>query len=336
MSNSIVELYTLEVDDTVIKVGSNLDTREISFYTERDGIISPVNETIRNRAIKMISQLSEVPNTEFMAILEASINNCRSYNNKNGYSNSNLEKNTRYLSILCDKSDLTESDASYDVLDNTFTFILPNQCLDLTGILGFRNAVTINQIISHEVGHMSVSDISIDSDNNLVGNIGFLQMKIPIKISKKTSEGNNYFIIDKSQEIKENGARGLEELFNELETDERTNGATAPNFAHILDRITDRKLRFARQNHSLIDYYVSMQNIIPSRDKAMLLLMGIEAYYDCVRQQNKEFASKLEEKISQILADYEIRRISSKNDIAHQSTISDSTNPNIGDDTDSR
>ncbi len=144
------------------------------------------------------------------------------------------------------------------------------------------------------------------------------------------------YIIDKNHEIKENGARGLEELFNELETDERTNGATAPNFAHRLDRITDRNLHFARRNHSLTDYYISMQNIIPSRDKAMLLLMGIEAYYNCVGQQNKEFASKLEEKISQILDDYEIKKISSRNDVAHQSITSESTELNISDDTDSR
>ncbi len=336
MSINIVELYTLDIDGTSIMVGSNLDTRELSFYTKRDGIILPVDEVVHNQVIKMISQLSEGPSTDFKELLENSINNCRNYNSKKGYSNSNLEKNIKYLSISCDKSDLEQSDASYDVLNNTFTFILPKPCLDFTGMLGIRNAITMNQITSHEVGHMSVSDISVDKDNNLVGNIGFLQMKIPIKISKKTSDGNNYFIIDKNHEIKENGARGLEELFNELETDERTNGATAPNFAHRLDRITDRNLHFARRNHSLTDYYISMQNIIPSRDKAMLLLMGIEAYYNCVGQQNKEFASKLEEKISQILDDYEIKKISSRNDVAHQSITSESTELNISDDTDSR
>ena len=68
----------------------------------------------------------------------------------------------------------------------------------------------------------------------------------------------------------------------------------------------------------------------------MLLLMGIEAYYNCVGQQNKEFASKLEEKISQILDDYEIKKISSRNDVAHQSITSESTELNISDDTDSR
>lgn len=335
MSNNIVELYTLKVDDIVIMVGSNLDTRELSFYTESNGVISPVNETIYNRTIQRISQLSEIPNTEFRTLLEASINNCRNYNNKKGYSNSNLEKNTRCLYISCDESTLTRSDASYDVLNNKFTFILPSQFVDLTGISSFRNIVNINQIISHEVGHMSVSDISIDTDNNLVGNIGFLQMKIPIKTHTKTSDGNNYFIIDESQEIKENGARGLEELFNELETDERINGATAPNFAHILDRVTDKKLHFARQNHSLTDYYISMQNIIPSRDKAMLLLMGIEAYYNCVRKQDNEFARELEDKIVQILTDYEIRKNLSKSNNV-QSTINDSTKSNIGYDTESR
>lgn len=332
MGSNIVELYSLEVDGTVVLVGLNLDTRELSFYTEKNGVILPVSQTIRNQTIKMISQQSEVYSNEFKTMLENSINSCRNYNDKKGYSNLNLEKNTRHLSVLCSKSDLSQSSASYDVFNNTFTFALPDQYWDLSGISGFLKARTINQITSHEVGHMSVSDISIDNDNNLVGSIGFLQMKMPIRTCIETSDGSNYYILDKKQEIIENGARGLEELFNELENDERTNSSITPNFAYRLDRITDGKLRFARQNHSLTDYYISMQNIVPSRDKAMLLLMGIEAYYSCERQQNEELASKLEEKISQILTDYEIK----KSSISNQITMSDSTKPDIGDDSHSR
>lgn len=313
MSNNIVELYSIELEGSTIWVGSNLDTRELGFYTKTNGIIIPVNANLRNQAIQTLSQESGVPNDEFKSMLEKSINDCINYNKKKGYSNSNLEKNARHLSISCEESELSHSEAFYDTLNNTFKFSLPRQYLELSGFLRILKAKTINQVISHEVGHMSVSDISIGSENNLIGNIGFLQMSLPIKISSKTADGNNYYVLDESQEIKENGARGLEELFNELENDERTNSSIAPDFAHRLDSITDGRLRFARQNHSLTDYYIIMQNIIESKDKAMLLLMGIEAYYTCVRTQDQEFAIKLKEKINEVISDYEIRKSSIKN-----------------------
>lgn len=332
MSRNIVELYTLELDGDVVLVGSDLDTRQIGFYTEKDGIISPADEATCQQAAKMISQLSEVPSPEFRTILEDSINACRNYNNKKGYSNSNLERNARQLSLSCSKSDLAQSNASYDIFNNAFTFDLPEQCWNLSGISGLlMHRRSINQIISHEVGHMSVSDMQI-RDNNLVGNIGFLQMTVPIEMSTQTSDGNNYYRIDKSQEIKENGARGLEELFNELENDARVNSSLSPNFAHRLDTITNGKLRLARQNHSLTDYYMTMQNIILSKDKSMLLLMGIDAYYSSIRQQEQNFASKLENEINRVLTDYEIAKTSSKSSSTYQPTIGD----NLGDDSDAR
>ena len=73
---------------------------------------------------------------------------------------------------------------------------MPEQYWNLAGLSSYLNSQYLNLIISHEIGHMSVSDISIDSDNNYVARVGFSQMKIPVKQSFATSDGNNYYMID--------------------------------------------------------------------------------------------------------------------------------------------
>ncbi len=94
---------------------------------------------------------------------------------------------------------------------------------------------------------MAVSEIKLDNEGNVVAATGFLQMMIPISESFKTLDENDYYRLDDSKEIKENEGRGLEELFNVLETDEITNNSISPDFAHKLDRATEGKLRSARR-----------------------------------------------------------------------------------------
>ena len=83
---------------------------------------------------------------------------------------------------------------------------------------------------------------------------------------------------------------------------------------------------------------MDMQNIIMCRDKAMLLLMGIDAYYSSIRKQDQEFANKLETEISKMLTEYEIMKMktSSKSTISSQAIINDGTEGNIGGDFDLR
>jgi hypothetical protein len=311
MNKNIVELYTLELDGTYVFAGADLDTRKINYYREQDGIIFPVNEELYQQAIQFKEQSSNIPNPDFKAMLDRVIERCKIYNNEKGYSNTTLERNMNNLSISGQKSSLDQSQAFYDTFNNSFSFELPENYWELSGIMGILMQRSMNQIISHEVGHMSVSDIQIES-NMFIGSIGFLQMKIPIKSSMQTSDGNNYYRIDKEQKIKENGGRGLEELFNELENDEKTNSRIAPNFAFELDKLTEGKLHLARRNHSLAEYFMVMESIIPNRENSLVLIMQIELYYEAVGSQNEQSIKTLESEISKTLLDYEIRKRSAQ------------------------
>lgn len=311
MNKNIVELYALELDDNHVFAGADLGTREINYYREQDGMIFPVNEELYQQVIQFKEQSSNIFNPDFKIILDRAIDRCKIYNSEKGYSNTTLERNMNYLSISAQKSSLDQSQAFYDTFNNSFSFELPESCWELNGIMGVLMQRRINQIISHEVGHMSVSDIQIE-DNMIIGSIGFLQMKIPIKSSIQTSDGNNYYRIDKEQKIKENGARGLEELFNELENDEKTNSRIAPNFAFELDKLTDGKLRLARRNHSLEEYFMVMESIIPYRENSLILIMQIELYYEAVRSQDEQSVKTIESEISKTLMNYEIRKQSTQ------------------------
>lgn len=307
MNKNIVELYKLEFEGLVFFAGVDLATREIRFYTEADGIISQATESLCQQIIKYNEKSSEVLNPNFKIMLDNAIKLCKDYNNERGYSNLTLEKNLSNLTISSRVSSLELSQAHYDVFNNEFLFELPDSVWESRGLTSIMMQNTINQIISHEVGHMSVSDIKV-GDDTVVGSIGFLQMRIPIKSSFRTSDGDNYYRIDREQKIKENGGRGLEELFNELENDEKTKNATAPQFAYRLNMLTEGKLGLARRNHSIADYAEIMESIIPNKENALLLLMQIELYYKAVGSRDEQSIKTMELDITSTLMDYEIKK----------------------------
>ena len=314
---NLVELYSIIIDGNMVLVSSDIKTRELFFYTNQNGVLLPIDDSLRKKVEETILQSDFTPSSEFKTLLDGAINNYRKYNSSNGYSNVNLEANLKHVTYYCEKDDTSRPEASYDVFNNSFRFILPEQYWNLAGFSSYLNSQYLNLIISHEIGHMSVSDISIDSDNNYVARVGFSQMKIPVKQSFATSDGNNYYMIDKSKEIEENGGKGLEELFNELETDIATNNKVAPDFAFRLDTITNSKLRYARRSHSLEDYYRCMMGIIPLREQAQVLLKAIDLYYSAIGKQEKEKSNAMNDLIEQLLTMYEMENM--KNDIPKQS-----------------
>lgn len=173
-------------------------------------------------------------------------------------------------------------------------------------------SLVFRQIIAHEIGHLSVSEIKLDDVGNVIISTGFLQAKIPISESLRTADENVYYRLDNSKEIQENDGRGLEELYNALETDKVTNNALSPDFAHKLNRITEGKLLSARRKHSLEEYYDVMQSIIPSYDRAQLLLIGLKCYYEAINGTDKELINQLNNMIEQLIDNYEIHFLSSK------------------------
>ncbi|MCM1052692.1 MAG: hypothetical protein NC483_01765 [Ruminococcus sp.] len=311
MSKIVVEIDNFKFEDMQILEGTDILTRELYFYIENNGKIIPVSDEIKSKILakkfKSLQTLNEI--RQFIDnIGKKYLEN----NNKNGFSNSALQRNLQNLYIKSDdESDLQESSASYEAFSNTINIKIPRKFLKELNINWQLNLI-FQQIIAHEIGHLSVSEIKLEDAWNVTISTGFLQMRIPISQSYKTTNGDSYYRLDNSKEIKENDSRGLEEMFNAMETDEVSNSATSPNFARKLDRVTEGNLHSARRNHSLEEYYEIMQSIIPSYDKAKLLLLGIKAYYEAINGTNKELINQLNNMIEQLVDGYEIYFLSSQ------------------------
>jgi len=73
-------------------------------------------------------------------------------------------------------------------------------------------------------------------------------------------------------------------------------------------QLTEGKLRLARRNHSLAEYFMVMENIIPYRENSLLLIMQIELYYKAVESQDEQSIKIFESEISKTLMEDKIRK----------------------------
>ena len=306
MSKNILELFSLDIDNRTVFVGSDLSTRELCFYVIKNDRLTIIPKELHDEVSKKIFDKSGV-NTSLKELLESLVRTYAEDNTNKSYDNSNLNKNWKNIRILCSQSSFNKSSASYEAINNTLNFELPKELLNFSQLLPLQVKATLHTILIHEIGHMSVSELQIEN-NSLVGKVGFIEKRFPLKESLLTTDGNNYFRAEMDIEPQTNEGQGLEELFNELETDERANSATAPRFAHELDNLTNGKLRIARQNHSLESYYSMMQEIIPSEDMAKMLLIAINKYYELLHSQNNELVNQINSVISQIILEYQIAK----------------------------
>lgn len=273
MTKIIVELDTFKYEDMQILLGSDILSRELHFYVENNNEIIPVSDVVKNRILTKIAESSQSLNE----IKQFIYNVGKKYlenNNLYGFPNSVLQRNLQNLCVEYSECDLPESSASYEAFHNIMNIKLPRKYLNVSNV-NMELSSILRQIIALEIGHLSVSEIQLDDSGNVIISTGFLQAKIPISESLRTIDGIVYYRLDNSKKIQENDGRGLEELYNVLETDKVTNNALSPNFAYKLNRITEGKLLSARRKHSLEEYYNVMQSIIPSYDRAQLLLIGL-------------------------------------------------------------
>lgn len=309
MTKIIVELDTFKYEDMHILLGSDILSRELHFYIENNNEIIPVSDVVKNRILTKIAE----PSQSLNEIKQFIYNVGKKYlenNNLYGFPNSVLQRNLQNLCVEYNECYLQESSASYEAFHNIMNIKLPRKYLNVSNV-NMELSSILRQIIAHEIGHLSVSEIQLDDSGNVIISTGFLQAKIPISESLRTTDGNVYYRLDNSKKIQENEGRGLEELYNALETDKVTNNALSPNFAHKLNRITEGKLLSARRKHSLEEYYNVMQSIIPSYDRAQLLLIGLKCYYEAINGNDKELVNQLNSMIEQLIDDYEIHFLSS-------------------------
>lgn len=307
MNKIIVEVDTFKFEGMQILLGSDIVTRELYFYIENNSEIRPVEDDIKYKILTKINKSLQGSN-EIRYLIDSIGKKYLENNALNGLSSLVLQRNLQNLYVECGECDLQQSSASYEAFRNILNLKLPGDYLKASNL---KLNLIFKLIIAHEIGHLSVSEIKLDDARNVVISTGFLQVRIPIGETLKTIDGNEYYRLDNNKEIKENDGRGLEELCNALESDKVTNNAISPYFAHRLDVITEGKLRIARQNHSLEEYYDIMQSIIPSYERAQLLLIGLNCYYEAIDGTDKELINQLNNMIEQLINDYEIHFLSS-------------------------
>ena len=317
MRRDIVELYTLGVDGNTVYVGSDILTHERLYYVIKDNKMIPASQDIID---KINIEESKEDYQDIKRLVESKVSQYIRDNEQRKYPNKLLNINWDNICIDYNKNGLYASSASYDVFNNTLNYSLPYEYS--RGFLTPQMRAVIDQVITHEIGHMAASELEIERKTelrminemetnivhitNLVGKTGFLEMRIPIIDEIVLDNGDSYYRVDKNREVVENGGRGLEELFNEMETDERTNNATAPYFGRRLDILTDGKLRLARFNHSLDTFYSMMEEIYSTIGTARFLLAGIDGYYKAKRTGNEEIKKEFEEVINKLLDYYEV------------------------------
>ena len=306
MNKNILELFALDIDNRTVYVGTDISTRELCFYVSENNKMVPISEELYKKVSNEIFGENK-DNDSFKELLESLVRTYSEDNTNKSYDNTNLIKNWKHIRILYSQSSFDNSSASYEAINNILNFELPNELLSFSWPLSFQEKAALHTILIHEIGHMSVSEMQI-KNNSLVAQTGFYEKRFLLKESILTTDGNNYFRVEENKELQINDGEGLEELFNELETDERANSATAPKFAHDLDDLTDGKLRIARQSHSLDSYYRMMQEMIQSEDMAKLLLIAINKYYECLHSQDFELAKQIDSAINQVLLEYQISK----------------------------
>ena len=305
MGKTILEISTLNIDNITIFVCTDLSTRELYFYENKNGIMIPLPKEICAKAQKKIFSKSELPPI-IEELLKSIIKEYLEKNDNNSSDNTNLNRNWDNICIVYETSNLNEATANYEAINNVITISLPKELLELC-----RFSLKINEllyvIIAHEIGHMVVSELKIEN-NYLIGTTGFLKKKYALEDCILTSDGNYYYRVNPNIEPQTNDGQGLEELFNVLETDLIANTSNAQGFAHDLDYLTDRKLRSARQNHSLETYYDLMKEIIPDENTARLLLIAINLYYDSLNKNDQELTNEINDIINKIINEYQIAK----------------------------
>lgn len=306
MGKDILELFTLDIDDKKVFVGSDLSTRELYFYVIENDSLVPISKELFNKVSdKVFDKVSD--NAGFKELLESLVKTYAKDNTNKLYDNTNLNRNWKNIRILYNQSKLNKSSASYELINNILNFELPKELLSFSGILPLEVLHVLRTIIIHEIGHMSVSELLVEN-SCLVAKVGFWEKRYFLKEKLLTTDGNNYFRVESSKEPQINKGQGLEELFNELETDIRANSATAPRFAYELDKLTNGRLRIARQNHSLESYYSMMYEINPSENMAEILLLAINKYYELLHNQDNEMVNRISNLINNIIFEYQISK----------------------------
>ena len=112
------------IDGNMVLVSSDIKTRELFFYTNQNGVLLPIDDSLRKKVEETILQSDFTPSSEFKTLLDGAINNYRKYNSSNGYSNVNLEANLKHVTYYCEKDDTSRPEASYDVFNNSFRFCI--------------------------------------------------------------------------------------------------------------------------------------------------------------------------------------------------------------------
>lgn len=199
-------------------------------------------------------------------IILSCFNSCREYNDNMQYSNDTLNKNIKFLIASQYENGLS---AMYEPLKNSITVNINK----LYSSYGVGNAHLV-ELVSHEIGHMSVSNFEIKEGKILV-KCGFCIYEFDVEC---ISDGT-VTIFKRNSDAKQIGSLGLEEMLNYIETDEKTINGHAPEFLKQFDKYTERKLHYARRNSSLSEYYEIMEAKGISQEYAKFIIDILDRYY---------------------------------------------------------
>lgn len=142
-----------------------------------------------------------------------------------------------------------------------------------------KNKVANENALLFGLGQLRVSSVNVDTEKKVVNTrIGFYEKKLLIDDIKKTVDGDEFIFAHESYLSKPCGL-SLELIFNDLEChyiDPNYKSVINRSYGPLLDFITDKKLRNARYEGGIKDYYKIMNEIIPDNDMAKELLTDMD------------------------------------------------------------
>lgn len=126
------------------------------------------------------------------------------------------------------------------------------------------------------LGQLRCSSIELNSDSSITLKAGFYEEKLHIDSYEHTKDCKNFIIPSKKYSfMPEPNGMALELIFNDLECREMNpnyKSVISKTYGPLLDYITEGKLRKARYNGGIEEYYEIMCDIIPDRQLAQDLL----------------------------------------------------------------
>lgn len=282
------DLYDSHNDSHFGYLGINLETREVSLYSdderkEKGDLVYKLDtedkdfykEFLHNGNYKRLNLNSLSRKGQIIVI--SALKKHLKYNKKYNIPIIDIEKILKEIDFILEDQN-EKAELKYNILSNSL--IVSNiQSLLIDNETDDERQKCIDSIL-FGIGELKVSSIKLNEENKqIILRVGFYEEKINIEDIKACENKDRFIMISINSKRKDKQGQVLELVFNDLECreiDRNYQSVISHTYGLLLDLITDGKLREARYQEGIISFHKIMNEIIPDINLSNELLDLIE------------------------------------------------------------